>query len=115
MGRWVAVFVSSEQPLTSWGRCLWGQVSAVFSCPEFTFSSLSSGRFIGPSGSPQVASDLCLHRVWNACSLPCGRLCVEVGLMFPLMSVPGPLELVLEVFAVLLKTLESPESSPMVQ
>lgn len=34
--------------------------------------------------------------------------------MFLLISVSGPLELILEVFAVLLKTLESPESSPMV-
>lgn len=34
--------------------------------------------------------------------------------MFPFLSVSGPLELVLEVFAVLLKTLESPESSPTV-
>lgn len=34
--------------------------------------------------------------------------------MLLFMSVSGPLELVLEVFAVLLKTLESPESSPTV-
>lgn len=79
-----------------------------------TSSSLSSGVSPGLSGSPRVASDPCFHGVWNPCSLPGGRLWVDAGLMFPLMSVSGPLELVLEVFAVLVKTLESPESSPMV-
>lgn len=72
------------------------------------------GVSIGLSGSPRGASDPCFHRVWNPCSLPGGGLWVDVGLMFLLISVSGPLELVLEVFAVLLKTLESPESSPMV-
>lgn len=113
VGLWVAVFVSSEQFLTSWGRCLRGQVSAVFSCPKFHFLFFF---FWGVHWalSHRVASDPCFHRVWNPCSLPGGRLWVDVELMFPLLSVSGPLELVLEVFAVLLKTLESPESSPTV-
>lgn len=37
VGLWAAVFVSSEQPSTSWGHCLRERVSGVFSCPEFHF------------------------------------------------------------------------------
>lgn len=77
------------------------------------FSSLSS---VTLPGSPiTLYSYPCFLKAWSPCSLLGGGLWVEAGLMLPFMSVSGPLELVLEVFAVLLKTLESPESSPMVQ
>lgn len=95
----------------SQGTSEWG-----FLLPRIPFSLLSSVVPPGPhvalhSGilHPPASFRLGIHA-------PCQvlGLWVEVRLMFPFLSVSGPLELVLEVFAVLLKTLESPESSPTV-
>lgn len=52
MGLWVAVCVSSEQPSTSWGHCLRGQVSDVFPCPEFRFFFSFFWEPVGPLSYP---------------------------------------------------------------